>query len=60
MNKINTQTSEEILRIAKNLQELANWLQDQPGHPTHLSNLPSWFWETLGESIDDLKQLTKN
>ena len=34
-------------------------ISEQPGHPTHLSNLPQWFWESWGEYIDDLKRLSK-
>jgi hypothetical protein len=56
---MNKEEKEEILRISKHLQELKDWLDNQPGHPTHLSNLPTWFWETWGECIEDLKSLTK-
>jgi hypothetical protein len=41
--------------ISNRLFELKKWLSDQPGHPTHLSNLPQWFWEDWGECILELK-----
>ena len=49
----------EIEKISNQLFELKYWLSEQPGHPTHLSNLPQWFWESWGEYIDDLKRLSK-
>jgi hypothetical protein len=58
MNKY--KTKEEIKRITNHLKELKHWLSEQPGHPTHLSNLPTWFWETWGECISDLESLEKN
>ena len=52
--------SKEIEKISNQLFELKEWLSEQPGHPSHLSNLPQWFWEDWGECIDDLKRLSKN
>jgi len=49
----------EIEKISNQLFELKEWLSEQPGHPSHLSNLPQWFWEGWGECIDDLKRLSK-
>ena len=49
----------EIEKVSNQLFELKYWLSEQPGHPTHLSNLPQWFWESWGEYIDDLKRLSK-
>ena len=51
--------SKEIEKISNQLFELKEWLSEQPGHPSHLSNLPQWFWEDWGECIDDLKRLSK-
>ncbi len=51
--------SKEIEKISNQLFELKEWLSEQPGHPSHLSNLPQWFWEGWGECIDDLKRLNK-
>ena len=50
----------EIEKISNQLFELREWLSEQPGHPSHLSNLPQWFWENWGECIDDLKRISKN
>jgi len=50
----------EIEKISNQLFELKEWLSEQPGHPSHLSNLPQWFWEGWGECIDDLKRISKN
>jgi hypothetical protein len=45
--------------VINRLQHLKDWLGDQPGHPTHLSNLPQWFWEDWGDCINDIKDFIK-
>jgi hypothetical protein len=57
------QQSGEILHpledITSRLKQLKDWLSEQPGHPTHLSNLPQWFWENWGECITDIEDYMK-
>ena len=54
---MNKEEKEDILRKTKSLSELKHWLSEQPGHPSHLSNLPNWFWEDWGDVITSLENL---
>ena len=54
---MNKEEKEDILRKTKTLSELKHWLSEQPGHPSHLSNLPSWFYEDWGDVITSLENL---
>ena len=54
---MNKEEKEEVLIKTKTLRELKHWLSEQPGHPSHLSNLPSWFWEDWGDVINALENL---
>jgi len=37
------------------LKEIKIYLENNSLGDTHLSNLPSWFWEEFGECINDIE-----
>lgn len=46
---------EDLKRILERLKELKDSLDNSTFRGISLSNLPTWVWESLGESISDLE-----
>ena len=49
-------SKEELKRTLERLKEFRNDLDNHDFNGISLSNLPTYFWESIGESIDDLEQ----
>ena len=45
-----------LKNVVTKLNDIKTYLENNSLREVHLSNLPCWFWEDLGECIDDVKK----